>query len=187
MRALHVVETAGGALRAVQQAAKQGAFSCAILRPSIVFGPGKRNQSLRQMTGMIRDLFFFVGRNGASANYIFLDNVIEALVRCGRMAAAKDRVYYLSDQRTIEEFVALIADALGKSRPNLRVPEGVARFAARTLGKLPGFPLTESRVDALTTRVVYPATRMERELGYAHSITMEDALSLFVRHWKASA
>ena len=171
----------------VQQAAEDGAFSCTVLRPSIVFGPGMRNRSLRQMIGMIdRGFFFFIGPKGASANYIFLDNVIEALVRCGRMAAAKGRVYNISDQRAIEEFVALIADGLGKSRPKLRVPEGLARFASATLGKLPGFPLTESRVDALTTRVVYPAARMERELGYAHPVTMEGALSLFVGHSKAS-
>jgi nucleoside-diphosphate-sugar epimerase len=172
----------------VQQAAEHGAFSCTVLRPSIVFGPRMRNRSLRQMTEMIeRGFFFFIGPKGGSANYIFLDNVIEALARCGRMAAAKGRVYNLSDQRTIEEFVALIADALGKPRPNLRVPEGLARFAARTLGTLPGFPLTESRVDALTTRVVYPTTRMEWELGYTHAVTMEDALSLLVGRWKASA
>lgn len=171
----------------VQQAADDGAFSCTVLRPSIVFGPGMRNRSLRQMTGMIdRGFFFFIGPRGASANYIFLDNVIEALVRCGRMAAAKGRVYNLSDNRTIEEFVALIADALDRSRPNLRVSECLARFAARSLGKLPGFPLTESRVDALTSRVVYPATRMERELGYAHAVTMEDALYLVVDRWKTS-
>lgn len=172
----------------VQQAAEHGAFSCTILRPSIVFGPGMTNRSLRQMTGMIdRGLFFFIGPNGASANYIVLDNVIEALVRCGRMAAAKGRVYNLSDRRTIEEFVGLIADALGKSHPSFRAPEGLVRFAARTLGKLPGFPLTESRVDALTTRVAYPATRIERELGYTHAVSMEDALSLFVGRRKASA
>jgi nucleoside-diphosphate-sugar epimerase len=171
----------------VQQAAEHGAFSCTVLRPSIVFGPGMRNRSLRQMIGMIdRGLFFFIGPKGASANYIFLDNVIEALVRCGRMAAAKGRVYNLSDQRAIEEIVALIAEALGKSRPNLRVPEGLARFAAATLGKLPGFPLTESRVDALTNRVVYPATKMEWEIGYAHAVTMEGALSLFVGRSKTS-
>ena len=171
----------------MRQAAKHGAFSYTVLRPSIVFGPGMRNRSLRQMTGMIdRGFFFFIGPKGASANYIFLDNVIEALVHCGRMAAAKGTVYNLSDQRTIEEFVAVIADALGKSHPNLRVTEGLARFAARTLGKVPGFPLTEFRIDALTTRVVYPATRIERELGYAHAVTMEDALSLFVGRWKAS-
>jgi nucleoside-diphosphate-sugar epimerase len=140
------------------------------------------------MTGMIdRGVFFFIGPKGASANYIFLDNVIEALVRCGQMVAAKGRVYNLSDQRAIEEFVALIAAALGKSSPRLRVPERLARLAARTLGKLPGFPLTESRVDALTTRVVYPTTRMERELGYTHAVSMEHAVSLFVERWRASA
>ena len=171
----------------VQQAAKQDGFSCTVLRPSIVFGPGMRNRSLRQMIEMIdRGFFFFIGPEGASANYIFLDNVIEALVRCGRKATAKGRVYNLSDQRTIEEFVALIAEALGKSRPNLRVPEGLARLAAATLGKLRGFPLTRSRVDSLTTRVSYSAVRIERELEYAHAVTMEGALSLFVGRSKAS-
>jgi nucleoside-diphosphate-sugar epimerase len=172
----------------VQQAAQQGAFSCTILRPSIVFGPDMRNRSLRQMTGMIeRGLFFFIGPKGASANYIFLDNVIEALVRCGRMVAAKGRVYNLSDHRSIEEFTGIIADALGKPRPRLRVPESPVRLVVRALGKLPGFPLTEARVAALTTRVVYAAARVERELGYTHAATMEDALSLCVGRWKASA
>jgi nucleoside-diphosphate-sugar epimerase len=102
------------------------------------------------------------------------------------LAKARGKVYNLSDHRTIEDFVSIIADALGKKRPGLRLPEGPVRLAARTLSKLPGFPLTQSRVDALTTRVVYPATRMEQELGYTHAPTMEDALSLFVSDWKAS-
>jgi len=84
--------------QAVQQAARQGAFSCTILRPSTVFGAGMRNQSLRQMTVMInRGFFFFIGRKGASANYIAADNVVEALVRCGCMPQAKGRIYNLSD------------------------------------------------------------------------------------------
>jgi nucleoside-diphosphate-sugar epimerase len=173
--------------QAIHQAADLGAFSYTILRPAIVFGVGMKNQSLRQMIAMInRSLFFFIGPEGASANYIVVDNVVEALVRCGQMPQAKGRIYNLSDCRSTEEFVAIIADTLGKPRPSLRVPEVLARFAARTLGKLPGFPLTETRVDALTTRAVYPATRMERELGYAHTVTMEDALSMLVGACKAS-
>jgi nucleoside-diphosphate-sugar epimerase len=103
------------------------------------------------------------------------------------MPQARGRIYNLSDRRSAEEFVAVIADALGKPCPSLRVPEGLARFAARTLGKLPGFPLTVSRVDALTTRVVYASTRIEQELGYAHPITMENGLSLLVRQWRTFA
>jgi len=174
--------------QAVREAARQGAFSCTTLRPSIVFGAGMKNRSLSQMTAMInRGLFFYIGSRGASANYIIVDNVVEALVRCGQMPQARGRIYNLSDRRSAEEFVAVIADALGKPCPSLRVPEGLARFAARTLGKLPGFPLTVSRVDALTTRVVYASTRIEQELGYAHPITMENGLSLLVRQWRTFA
>jgi nucleoside-diphosphate-sugar epimerase len=174
--------------QAVQQAANQRAFSYTILRPSTVFGAGMRNQSLRQMIAMInRGFFFFIGPEGASANYVVADNVIEALVRCGSMPQAKGRIYNLSDSMTVEGLVAVIADSLGRSRPWLRVPEGLARLAARTCGNLRRFPLTESRVDALTTRVAYPITRIAEELNYAHPITIDDGLSSFVRHWKASA
>jgi nucleoside-diphosphate-sugar epimerase len=144
-----------------------------------------RNRSLYQMTEMIgRGLFFFIGPPGASANYISVDNVIDALCICGRRKETRGTVYNLSDHRTVEDFVGVIAVALGKSPPVLRLPEGPVRFAARTLGKLPGFPLTESRVDALTTRAVYPVTRIERELGYAHAVTMEDALFLLASGWR---
>jgi nucleoside-diphosphate-sugar epimerase len=147
-----------------------------------------RNRSLRQMIAMIhRGLFFFIGKKGASANYIVVDNVIEALVQCGRLREARGKVYNLSDCRSIEEFVAVISDVLVKPRPYLRIPEVVARFAARTLGNLPGFPLSESRVNALTTRVVYSTSLIEQDLGYTHPIAMEDGLSLLVRQWKASA
>ncbi len=72
-----------------------------------------------------------------------------------RKAAAKGRASNLSDHRIMDRFVGLIAGALDKPRPSLRLAEGPARFAAGTLGKLPGFLLAESRVDALTTRVIY--------------------------------
>ena len=49
----------------VQQSAEDGAFSCTVLRPSLVFGPDMRNRSLRQMTATIdRGLFFFMARPG---------------------------------------------------------------------------------------------------------------------------
>jgi len=45
-----------------------------------------------------------VAITGGTGFIIFPDNVIEVLVRCGRMAPANGRAYNLSDQRTIEEF-----------------------------------------------------------------------------------
>jgi len=152
-------------------------FTFSILRPSNVFGAEMTNQSLFGMVGMIdRGLFFFIGKPGVSANYVHVDNVVDGLLRCGTMQCAKNRVYNLSDHCTLERFVNVLAARLGRAPPWLRIPETVASLMGMTLGRLPGFPLTQSRVRALVNRSIYPISRIQDELGYHHVISMEDGL-----------
>jgi nucleoside-diphosphate-sugar epimerase len=169
----------------VINAADTGGFTYSILRPSNVFGAGMTNQSLFSMMSMIaRGLFFYIGKPGASVNYIHVDNVVEGLIRCGIMQQAKGRVYNLSDHCNREHFVEVIADALGRPRPRLTIPKPIAYLAGMTLGKISGFPLTRSRVAALTNRSMYPITRIQKELGYDHIISMEDGLRDLVAAYK---
>ena len=169
----------------VIDAANKGGFTCSVLRPSNVFGAGMTNQSLFGMISMIdRGLFFFIGKPGASANYIHVDNVVEGLVRCGTMLPAKGRTYNLSDRCSMEHFSGIIADALGQRLPRLRLPKPVAQLAGVSLGKLPGFPLTQSRINALTNRSTYPISRIQEELGYRHIISMENGLRELVAAYK---
>lgn len=169
----------------VVDAANKGGFSYSILRPSNVFGAGMSNQSLFGMIAMIeRGLFFYIGKPGASANYIHVDNVADGLIRCGTMLPAQGRTYNLSDHCTMEHFVGLIAEALGRASPWLRIPRPIAQLAGSTLGKLPGFPLTQSRVDALANRSIYPISRIRQELAYHHVISMEDGLRELVAEYK---
>ncbi len=169
----------------VVDAANKGGFSYSILRPSNVFGASMTNQSLFSMIAMIdRGLFFYIGKPGVSANYIHVDNVVEGLLCCGTMQPAKGRTYNLSDHCTIEHFVAVIANALGRTSPWLRLPEPIARLAGITLGKIPGFPLTQSRANALVNRSTYPISRIQQELGYHHVISMEDGLRELVEAYK---
>jgi nucleoside-diphosphate-sugar epimerase len=171
--------------RIVVEAADRGSFSCSILRPSNVFGAGMTNQSLFNMIAMIeRGLFFYIGKQGASANYIHVDNVVEGLVSCGTMQPARGRVYNLSDHCTFEYFVEVVASALGGKSPSLRIPESIAYLAGRTLGRLPSFPLTQSRVEALVSRSVYPISRIQNELGYCYVVSMEEGLRELVCAYK---
>lgn len=170
------------------EAASKGAFSCSILRPSNVFGNEMVNQSLFGMIAMIdRGLFFYIGKAGASANYIHVDNVIEGLISCGTMQQAKGRTYNLSDHCTLECFAGVIAAALGRPSPWLRIPAPLAYLAGMTLGMIPGFPLTRSRVAALVNRSVYPISRIQRELGYHHATSMEDGLLELIEVYKQRA
>ncbi|MDD2914581.1 MAG: NAD-dependent epimerase/dehydratase family protein [Gallionella sp.] len=169
----------------VVEAANQGGFSYSILRPSNVFGAGMSNQSLFGMIAMIdKGLFFYIGKPGASANYIHVDNVAEGLMRCGIMASAKGQIFNLSDYCTIEHFVEIISDALGRTPPRLRIPRAMARLAGNTLGRLPGFPLTASRVHALANYSRYPIARIQQQLGYRHIVSMEDGLRELVGAYK---
>ena len=171
--------------RIVTDAANKGGFSYAILRPSNVFGVGMTNQSLLSMISMIaRGLFFYIGKPGASANYIHVDNVVEGLIRCGVMQQAKGRVYNLSDHCSMEHLVEVIADALGRPRPRLTIPKPIAHLAGMMLGKFYGFPLTRSRVAALTNRSIYPITHIQKELRYDHIISMDAGLRSLVTAYK---
>jgi len=109
---------------------------------------------------------------------------VEGLVLCGKMDAAKGRIYNLSDHRTIEEFVTVIADELCKPVPRLRLPEMPVRWMAKLCGRLPLFPLTEGRVKGLTSRAVYSIERIQQELGYVHQVFMEDGLREMVKAWR---
>ena len=169
----------------VFEGAERAGFSYSILRPSNVFGARMNNRSLFKMVSMIdRGWFFYIGNPGASANYIHVDNVAEGLIRCGTMGAARGRTFNLSDHRTLEQFVGVIAKELGRSAPRLRIPLPVAHLIGATLGRLPGFPLTRSRIAALTNRSIYPISRIQQELGYRHVITMEDGLRELVRAYQ---
>jgi nucleoside-diphosphate-sugar epimerase len=167
-------------------AAAAGAFTTAVLRPSNVFGPMMTNRSLFQLIGLIdKSLFFFIGKPGASANYIYVDNVVEGLIRCGISPEATGGIFNLSDWRPLESFVATIARLLGKRTPTTRLPETPVRWVARLLGRIPGVPLKESRVDALAGRASYTTNRIERQLSYTHPVTMENGLDRLVCAWRS--
>jgi nucleoside-diphosphate-sugar epimerase len=74
------------------------------------------NRSLYALVTMIqRDLFFLIGKPGASANYIHVDNVVEALMLYWSMPQAAGQVYNLSDHRTMETFIGVIAQSLERN------------------------------------------------------------------------
>lgn len=172
-------ESKAEADRLVLEARAHGVLGAAVvLRPSIVFGRGMPNSALRGLAAMLRRrAFFYVGAPGASANYVAVENVVDALLLAG--AASIDGVYNLSEHTTIEAFVEAIARAIGAPSPLLRLPEAPIRRAARLASRLPiSLPLTESRVDALTVRARYSTAAISRDLGYRPRLSIEEGVAL---------
>lgn len=159
-----------------------------ILRPSNVYGPNMSNKSLFQLISIINQgLFFYIGKKGSLVNYIHVDNVVNALMMCAdKSVNSISSTYIISDYCTIEELVEIICDELGCSKLKPRFPEGLIRFLTKVLENLPGIPLKQSRIDAVTSKVIYSSQLITKELGYKNHISMKAGFKELVSVWKNS-
>jgi nucleoside-diphosphate-sugar epimerase len=175
----HYEKTKADSDRLVLAAAAEQAFPVVILRPSIVFGPGMPNRSLYQLAGMIRrKLFFFIGPPGSSANYIPVDNVIDALIACGEHPSAAGNVYNLSGWTTMEKLIGAMAEALGVPAPMVRIPLFPATILANFAEFIPFSPISKSRVLALSSRTRFSDEKIRSDLSFEHKLSIEEAIRL---------
>ena len=172
----------------VATAARAGAFQQVTLRPSIVYGPDMPNRSLYAMIGAIAGgRYFHIGRPGAVANYVHVDDVVAALLRCAERDEASGKTFIVSDHIDREALVAAVAQRLGRKRPCRRLPLPVAKLASSVGGVLPRFPLTHARIQALTTRGWYDSQRIQQTLDYRHGRSVQDGFLQLVDHWKLAS
>lgn len=168
----------------VIQSAAQNHFSYTILRPSNVYGIGMQGRGFYRLLSMISSgTFFFIGKPGASANYIHVDDVVEGLLRCGRIPSAKNGIFNISDNCTLEVFIELLASSLKKPIPHMRISEKWVRWIAKMTKYIPGNPLTEQRIDALVTRAIYSSEKIKRELGDWRFVDVECMFRELVENW----
>ena len=160
---------------------KNSGIPCVILRPSNIFGIDMPNQSLKSLLRTIqKGLFFYIGKEDKSlVNYVHITDVVEALMCCGSDDKALGEVFNLSQSETVEKMITSFASGIGSDKKILRFPEIVVRVLVSVFGKIPKFPLTSSRVDALTGRCVYDSTKVQKILGFKYSMTLEERFVLF--------
>ncbi|SRR6266481_7174609 len=158
-----------------------------VVRPSTVFAQDMPNESLFQLIHRIqRGHFFYIGSKHAQMNYVHADNVLAALVLCGHHAKAAGQIYIVSDHLMIGEFVGVLADQLKCTRPWFIVPEVVARALAVVLGGVPSFPLTASRIGAMTNRCIFSDEHIRNQLGFTPQTTVEQGLRQLTDYFLSS-
>jgi len=166
----------------VTSLSEAGGYTLSVLRPANIFGSGMPGRSLNQLLKMVRrGVFFFIGKPGATVNFIHVDNVVEALLLCGSLSAAQGGVYNISDTYTMEDFIAIVVAELGCSQPWLRFSESLVRVVVNVFGFLPWFPLTKERVNILVSRVWYPTDHLQDELGYVSHVSLKAGIREYIQ------
>lgn len=162
---------------ALQKAALQSGTDVCILRPSNVYGPQMRNRSIYQLMSMIRKGWFtYIGNQGASANYVHVHDVVQAMYLCLTNPVAANKTYIVSAWATMESMVNALAFGLGVPSPNKRLNERLAIWLAELMRIWPGCSLTPGRVRALSNRSQYCTKKIENELGWEISVPVEKGM-----------
>lgn len=112
-----------------------------IFRPSIVFGPGGKEQFVTQLADVVRKapVIPVVGKGTSRFQPVHLQDVAEAFARALADPATIGQTYDIGgpDILTYEEILDECAAALGRRKKKVHVPVGLMKPAAAVIGALP--------------------------------------------------
>jgi nucleoside-diphosphate-sugar epimerase len=157
---------------AVRAASRDG-FPAVVVRPGLVYGPGDLHL-LGFFRAVLHRRFRPIGRRPVWLHPIFIDDLTDALLRCGRRVEAVGECFHIAGQEpiTLSGLASAIACAEGTTLPRGRIPLPAARAIALVGDQLPprlkeSAPLTRTRLDFLTNSRVYDVAKAQRLLDFA--------------------
>jgi NADH dehydrogenase len=128
-----------------------GALDWTIFQPSVIFGPG--DSFLNRFANLLGSipLVFPLAKPDARFQPVFVDDVVEAFVRCFYGAHSR-AVFELGgpEQYSLREIVALVASITGMHRWIIGLPDVVARLQALLMDFVPGRPFSSDNYRSLT-------------------------------------
>lgn len=161
----------------------QSGFPAIIVRPGLVYGPGDLHL-LGFFRSVLRRQFRPIGRHQVWLHPIYIDDMTEALVRCGSNPAAIRECFHIAGQEAVslEGLASTIARAGGTNLPSGHIPMAAARAVAMVGDWLPpnlrrSVPLTSNRLDFLTHSRVYSVAKAKRLLDFAASTDLATGIA----------
>ena len=128
------------------------ALDWTIFQPSVMFGPG--DSFLNRFAGLLAAIpwVFPLAKPNARFQPVFVDDVIEAMLRCLHGAAASRQTYELGGPQvySLREIVGLVAKLTGRRRWIIGLPDPLARMQALIMDFVPGRPFSSDNYRSLT-------------------------------------
>ena len=160
---------------------KKSGIPYTIVRPSNVFGSSMKNESLFQLNKILeKKLFFYIVRNSL-VNYVHVGDVVNSLLLCASSDVAIGKTYIISQSLKIEKMIESLLIGLRIKRNFFYLPEWLVRSIHKVLLKHISKNLTESRIDALTSKCIYNSRKIEKELNFQFEKTLEERFISFAK------
>jgi nucleoside-diphosphate-sugar epimerase len=158
-----------------------------IIRPPWFYGP---NQPARQTTffTMIRTgKVPLVGNGENRRSMAYVENIVQGLLLCESVAAARGQTYWIADQRpyTMNEIISTIEDVMEKdfgvvpARKRMKLPSMASEVAWVVDKGMQGLGLYHQKMHVLSEMnktIACSVAKAQRELGYKPEIELREGM-----------
>jgi uncharacterized protein YbjT (DUF2867 family) len=152
----YYLRSKGEAERLIQN--ESGALDWTIFKPSVMFGPG--DSFLNRFAALLgaMPLVFPLARPNARFQPVFVDDVVEAILRCLHGGASSRQIYELGGPRsyTLRQIVEFVALVTRRRRLVIGLPDFLSYLQALAMNFVPGRPFSSDnyrslKVDSICT------------------------------------
>jgi len=142
-----------------------------IIRPPLVYGPGAKANFLSLIKLANSGLPIPLGRLHSLRSFIYLDNLLDALILAAIHPAAAGNTYLVSDGESIStsDLIRELTRALGKPCRLVSLPISVIEFLAGLIGK-------KTVIHKLTQSLLVDSFKIRSELGWQPKFTLQQGL-----------
>jgi uncharacterized protein YbjT (DUF2867 family) len=145
----YYLRTKGEAEKLIRE--QTGALDWTIFQPSVMFGPGDSflNRFARLLAAI--PLIFPLAKPNTRFQPVFVDDVVDALLRALHGGASSRQTYQLGGPKifTLRETVELVAKLTGRRRWIIALPNFAARLQALIMDFVPGRPFSSDNYRSL--------------------------------------
>jgi uncharacterized protein YbjT (DUF2867 family) len=151
---------------------REQALDWTILKPSVMFGPG--DTFLNRFASLLANVPFALplARPNARFQPVFVDDVVDAVLRCLKAGASNQQTYELGGPQiyTLREIVQLVARISGRHRLIVGLPDFAGRLQGLALNFVPGRPFSSDNYRSLKVDSVCSQDGFEKLKLQPHSM-----------------
>lgn len=168
--------TKARAEEALARVAADTDLEVAVVRPSMVYGPGDGIWTTGMYGNVCKGDPVFLGDGSFGFNPVYLDDVVDALLRCAVEPGAAGEAFNVSAEVTTwKRFMSGYGELCGKE------PKGIPVLVARAMAlanRIPGIstPVDRGFVEMATSHKTFPVKKARSVLGWAPTVSLEEGM-----------
>lgn len=176
--------------KALIQSYLPGSSRLSIIRVGFTYGPEDYHK-LALFRVVNKGYFFFIGSGNSLLQPIFVEDLVRGIEKVVHNKSDSIQIFNLCGKIPVSwrEFIGVLATAMGRPAPRIKIPLSICRLAAsvseglgRTLSIRP--PLTHSMIHLMTQSYTYSIEKAEKAIGFDPTVGLAEGVARTVNWYR---